>query len=583
MHEHKNKSNASSVSETLPPTLCKLRTGRRPVMDRVSAPEGLSIGQYLISRLADYGIQHVFGLPGDYVLAFYSMLEHSEIKLVSCTREDCAGFAADAYARVHGMGAVCVTYGVGGLSLANSIAGAYAEQSPVIVISGATGLKERVNNPLLHHRVRDWSTQLDVFDKLCAASLELNDPVTAFRDIDYALDIAHRFKRPVYLEVPRDMVDVVPEHSRNFAPPPIESDPEALAEAIREATARIEKAKQPVIVAGVELHRYGLQGETLALANATGIPITASMLAKSVISETHPLYLGLYEGAMGREQISSFVEQSDCVILLGTMLTDVNLGIFTAKLNLANSILATSEELRISHHHFHNVLIEDFIQGLAESCPKARKQTLPPGPSVAREPFILEKDRLITTTRLVRRLDESLDDKTIVIADVGDALFASSELVIRGQTEFLSPAYYTSMGFAVPAAIGAKMARPDLKTIVLVGDGAFQMTGMELSTIIKHQLAATIIVLDNGGYGTERLIHEGRFNDINVWQYQMLPQVLGGGKGYEVRTEGEFDKALSAAQSNETEVNLIRVYIGREDHSLTLDRLAAGLAKIVHS
>ena len=552
-------------------------------MDRVSAPEGLSIGQYLISRLADYGIQHVFGLPGDYVLAFYSMLEHSEIKLVSCTREDCAGFAADAYARVHGMGAVCVTYGVGGLSLANSIAGAYAEQSPVIVISGATGLKERVNNPLLHHRVRDWSTQLDVFDKLCAASLELNDPVTAFRDIDYALDIAHRFKRPVYLEVPRDMVDVVPEHSRNFAPPPIESDPEALAEAIREATARIEKAKQPVIVAGVELHRYGLQGETLALANATGIPITASMLAKSVISETHPLYLGLYEGAMGREQISSFVEQSDCVILLGTMLTDVNLGIFTAKLNLANSILATSEELRISHHHFHNVLIEDFIQGLAESCPKTRKQTLPPGPSVAREPFILEKDRLITTTRLVRRIDESLDDKTIVIADVGDALFASSELVIRGQTEFLSPAYYTSMGFAVPAAIGAKMARPDLKTIVLVGDGAFQMTGMELSTIIKHRLAATIIVLDNGGYGTERLIHEGRFNDINVWQYQTLPQVLGGGKGYEVRTEGEFDKALSAAQSNETEVNLIRVHIGREDHSLTLDRLGAGLAKIVHS
>ena len=583
MHEHKNNSNASSVSKTPPPTLCKLRTGRRPVMDRVSAPEGLSIGQYLISRLADYGIQHVFGLPGDYVLAFYSMLEHSEIKLVSCTREDCAGFAADAYARVHGMGAVCVTYGVGGLSLANSIAGAYAEQSPVIVISGATGLKERVNNPLLHHRVRDWSTQLDVFDKLCAASLELNDPVTAFRDIDYALDIAHRFKRPVYIEVPRDMVDVVPEHSRNFAPPPIESDPEALAEAIREATARIEKAKQPVIVAGVELHRYGLQGETLALANASGIPITASMLAKSVISETHPLYLGLYEGAMGREQISSFVEQSDCVILLGTMLTDVNLGIFTAKLNLANSILATSEELRISHHHFHNVLIEDFIQGLAESCPKARKQTLPPGPSVAREPFILEKDRLITTTRLVRRLDESLDDKTIVIADVGDALFASSELVIRGQTEFLSPAYYTSMGFAVPAAIGAKMARPDLKTIVLVGDGAFQMTGMELSTIIKHRLAATIIVLDNGGYGTERLIHEGRFNDINVWQYQMLPQVLGGGKGYEVRTEGEFDKALTAAQSNETEVNLIRVHIGREDHSLTLDRLGAGLAKIVHS
>ena len=583
MPAYENKLNTSSTSKAPPPALCKLRTGRRPVMERISASEGLSIGDYLISRLADYGIQHVFGLPGDYVLALYSMLEHSKITLVSCTREDCAGFAADAYARVHGMGAVCVTYGVGGLSLANSIAGAYAEQSPVVVISGATGLKERINNPLLHHRVRDWSTQLDVFDKLCAVSLELSDQTTAFRDIDYALDMAHRFKRPVYIEVPRDMVDVVPEHPRNYKPSPVESDPAALSEAIREATIRIEQANQPVIVAGVELHRYGLQGETLALANASGIPITASMLAKSVISEVHPLYLGLYEGAMGREEISSYVEQSDCIILLGTMLTDVNLGIFTAKINLAQSILATSEELRISHHHFHNVLLEDFIHGLAESCPKARKQTLPPGPSVARGPFMIEEDRPITTTRLVRRLDESLDDKTIVIADVGDALFASSELVIRGQTEFLSPAYYTSMGFAVPAAVGAKMARPDLKTIVLVGDGAFQMTGMELSTIIKHQLAATIIVLDNGGYGTERLIHEGMFNDINTWQYQMLPQVLGGGKGYEVHTEGEFDKALSESLLNDTEVSLIRVHIGREDHSLTLDRLGAGLAKIVHS
>ncbi len=121
----------------------------------------------------------MFGLPGDYVLSLYSMLEHSEITLVSCTREDCAGFAADSYARVHGMGAVCVTYGVGGLSLANSIAGAYAEQSPVIVISGATGLKERMNNPLLHHRVRYWSTQLDVFDKICAVRLELNDQAIA--------------------------------------------------------------------------------------------------------------------------------------------------------------------------------------------------------------------------------------------------------------------------------------------------------------------------------------------------------------------------------------------------------------------
>ncbi len=563
--------------------LAKHRTGQRPVMNHQPREEGLSIGQYLIRRLTDYGVGHVFGLPGDYVLAFYSMLEHSRLDLISCTREDCAGFAADAYARVHGMGAVCVTYGVGGLSLANSVAGAYAEQSPVVVISGATGLKERADNPLLHHRVRGWNTQLDVFDKLCAASIELSDPATAYRDIDYALDTAHRMKRPVYLELPRDMVDVVPEQSRSFEPKALVSDPAVLAEAIREAVARIEAAERPVIVAGVELHRYGLQAETLALAENAGIPLAASMLAKSVISEVHPLYIGLYEGAMGRAEVSRFVEDSDCVILLGTMLTDVNLGIFTAKLDLAQSILATSEELRISHHHFHHVLLEDFIKGLAAARPQARPQSLPPGPASARGPFQLAPDQPITTTRLVRRLDESLDDKTLVIADVGDSLFASSELVIQGQTEFLSPAYYTSMGFAVPAALGAKMARPDLKVVALVGDGAFQMTGMELSTIVKHRLPMTVIVLDNGGYGTERLIHEGSFNDINPWQYQMLPEVLGSGTGYEVRTEGEFSLALDKALADDTGLSLIRVHIGAADHSLTLDRLGAGLAKIVRS
>lgn len=563
--------------------LAKHRTGQRPVMNHQPREEGLSIGQYLIRRLTDYGVGHVFGLPGDYVLAFYSMLEHSRLDLISCTREDCAGFAADAYARVHGMGAVCVTYGVGGLSLANSVAGAYAEQSPVVVISGATGLKERADNPLLHHRVRGWNTQLDVFDKLCAASIELSDPATAYRDIDYALDTAHRMKRPVYLELPRDMVDVVPEQSRSFEPKALVSDPAVLAEAIREAVARIEAAERPVIVAGVELHRYGLQAETLAFAENAGIPIAASMLAKSVISEVHPLYIGLYEGAMGRAEVSRFVEDSDCVILLGTMLTDVNLGIFTAKLDLAQSILATSEELRISHHHFHHVLLEDFIKGLAAARPQARPQSLPPGPAAARGPFQLAPDQPITTTRLVRRLDESLDDKTLVIADVGDSLFASSELVIQGQTEFLSPAYYTSMGFAVPAALGAKMARPDLKVVALVGDGAFQMTGMELSTIIKHRLPMTVIVLDNGGYGTERLIHEGSFNDINPWQYQMLPEVLGSGTGYEVRTEGDFSLALDKALADDTGLSLIRVHISATDHSLTLDRLGAGLAKIVRS
>jgi indolepyruvate decarboxylase len=555
------------------------RTQERPAVQREASVTSLSIGQYLIRRLGDYGIRHVFGLPGDYVLSFYSMLEKSPLDLVNCTREDCAGFAADGYARVNGMGAVCVTYSVGGLSLANSIAGAYAEKSPVVLISGAPGLGERSSDPLLHHRVREWQTQLEVFDKLCAASREINDPATAFRDIDFLLDTAHRLKRPVYLELPRDMVSVVPEQIRAFTRPSERSDPDALEEAVQEAVAKIEAAARPVIIAGVELHRYGLQREAIALAEAAGIPIAATMLAKSVISEVHPLFIGLYEGALGREEVTTFVEESDCIILLGTLLTDIDLGIFTAKLDPTKSIYATSDELRISHHHFHHVRLQDFIQALAAARPRAARRTLPRSPAQAQGPFTLEPDRPITTTRLVRRLDESLDDRTIVIADVGDALFASSELVIRGQTEFLSPAYYTSMGFAVPAALGAKMARPDLKVVALVGDGAFQRTGLELSTIVRRGLAVTVIVLDNRGYGTERVIHEGSFNDINPWEYQLLPQLLGGGTGYDVRTERDFDAAITAALADTSGMSIIRAHIAIDDHSVTLGRIGAGLAR----
>jgi indolepyruvate decarboxylase len=562
--------------------LAAIRDGR-PAVERAESVTGLSIGQYLIRRLSDHGIRHVFGLPGDYVLTFYSMLEHSPLGLVNCTREDCAGFAADAYARVNGMGAVCVTYGVGGLSLANSIAGASAEKSPVILISGAPGLAERANNPRLHHRVREWRTQLEVFDKICLASREIVDPATAFRDIDQLLDIANRHKGPVYLELPRDMVSVVPDQIRAYHHPPRRSDPDALAEAVREAGARIAAARRPIIIAGVELHRFGLQADVVALAEASGIPVAATMLAKSVVSEIHPLYVGLYEGALGRREVTEFVEESDCLVLLGTILTDIDLGIFTAKLDAARTIFANSEELRISHHHFHGVLLEDFIRGLAAAGPRGAPRTLPPGPAAAAGSFTLVPDAPITTTRLVRRLDQSLDDRTIVIADVGDALFASSDLVIRGQTEYIAPAYYTSMGFAVPAALGAKTARPDLKVVALVGDGAFQMTGMELSTIVRRRMPVTVIVLDNEGYGTERLIHEGSFNDINPWRYELLPQVLGGGTGYDVRTEGEFDAALEAALADTSGMSLIRVRIDRDDRSVTLDRLAAGLARRVRS
>ena len=546
--------------------------------------QGLSIGQYLIRRLQEYGIAHVFGIPGDYVLSFYTLLEQSPITTVGTTREDCAGFAADAYARVNGMGALCITYCVGGLSVCNSVAGAFAEKSPVVVISGSPGLKERTNNPLLHHKVRDFRTQLEVFERLCVTGTELSDPATAFREIDRVLRNVHRFKRPGYIEIPRDMVDVVPHTSYTFLDAPPVSDPGVLTEAADEAANLLSTCQKPIILAGVEIHRFGLQDELLGLAEASRIPIAATLLGKSVIRETHPLYVGLYEGAMGHAEVTQFVEESDCVLLLGTFMTDINLGIYTANLDPAKCIYATSEQLRIHYHHYHDVVLEDFVRELAARGIKPTARAMPEVLQTRRRTQYEPKPATpITVKTLIARLNDQLDEETIVIADIGDSLFAATDLEVHARTEFLSPAYYTTMGFSVPAALGALVARPDSRVVVICGDGAFQMTGMELSTIVRRGLAPIIVVLDNGGYGTERVLHEGQweFNDIHGWNYSKLPDVLGDGRGYDVRTEGDWDAALRSAWDDTTGMSLIHVRLSQDDHSPALNRLAERLRQRV--
>jgi indolepyruvate decarboxylase len=356
------------------------------------AAGGVSIGDYLIRRLQDHGVRDIFGIPGDYVLGFYAQLEKSPIRLIGCTREDCAGFAADAYARLNGIGAVCVTYCVGGLSLCNSVAGAYAEKSPVVVISGSPGVRERYNNPLLHHRVKDFHTQSDVFRRLTVAEADLSDPQSALKEIDRVLAAVVRHRRPGYIELPRDMINVVPDGPHTPTQKNPVSDPEALAEAVAEAVRRISAAQKPIIIAGVEIHRFGLQDLLLKFAEASGIPITATMLGKSVVGERHPLYAGIYEGALGREEVTRFVEESDCILLLGEFMTDINMGIFSANLPPALCIYATSEMLRISHHHFQNVLLRDFLQGLVDAELHAPPRPLPPRAEAAYESFQLRPD-----------------------------------------------------------------------------------------------------------------------------------------------------------------------------------------------
>ena len=532
-----------------------------------------TIGDYLVQELQVYGVEHVFGIPGDYILAFFDKLAHSKIKLVNSCDEQGAGFMADAYARMRGLGVVCITYDVGGLKVVNTTAQAYAEKSPVVVISGAPGIKEREKFPLLHHKVHNFDTQQKVFEQITIASTVLNDPQTASAEINRVLSAALRYKLPVYIELPRDMVSATMTNHHDVCVIQQKIGIPVLKESLIEAVKMINKAKKPVIIAGVEIHRFGLQDQLLQLIKKTNIPVAATVLSKSVISELHPQYLGIYEGVMGNESVLEYVESSDCLIILGTLMTDIYLNIFASQIYNGQAIYITNEKLSIGHHDYENVNIRDFLHGLTEFDIKRRDTTNIPHPQPQQD-FSAIKGQKITVQRLFQRVNSFLKDNTIVLADVGDALFGAVDLLICNETKFLSSSYYASLGFAVPGSIGAQLANPNLRPLVLVGDGAFQMTGIELGAAVRYNLNPIVIVLNNRGYGTERVMIDGSFNDVLSWNYSLIPELVGGGKGYVVDTEEQLDEALLSAEKYTEGFCILDVHLDQNDRSPALNRIA---------
>ncbi|GAX59521.1 indole-3-pyruvate decarboxylase [Candidatus Scalindua japonica] len=539
-----------------------------------------TISEYLLQKLFTHGVRHMFGVPGDYVLSFFHQVESSSIKVINTCDEQGAGFAADAYARVKGLGVVCVTYCVGGLKVTNTTAQAFAEKSPVVVISGAPGTNERIKSPLLHHKVREFDTQLKVFEQITVASTVIDNPQTACREIDRVIDAALQHKRPVYIELPRNMVSVtaLPYYLPQDIPLP--RDDNALKEALLEARDIINTSRKPVIVSGIELHRYGLQDEFLQFIDKTNIPVVSTPLSKSVISEHHPQYMGIYEGAIGRSDIREYVESSDCLVLLGAFMTDINLGLFTACLDQGRSIYATSEKVYIHYHAYENVSLGDFLKGLLQTDIDKRETGAIPHPKPL-QPLQPVTGKKITINYLFRSLNAFLDKNTVVIADTGDAMFGAMDITIHKETKFLAPAYYASMGFAVPGSLGVQLADPNLRPLVLVGDGAFQMTGMELSTSARYQLSPIIIVLNNSGYGTERPMLDGSFNDLTTWAYSSIPDILKSGRGFSIKTEDQLEEALTLSRQYAEDICILDVQIDADDKSLALESIAKAFASRV--
>lgn len=534
----------------------------------------MTVAEFIVERLENAGIKVVFCVAGDYCLGLCKKLGESKIRLINCADEAGAGFAADAYARANGIGCVLTTYNVGTLKLCNAIAGAYAERSPIIVISGAPGLKERHEDFVLHHMVRSFDNQQKIFDDLTCASVVLDDPVRAAYKIDEAMEKMYWHRQPIYIEVPRDVAEATIKYdvySQGTPNAPV-NNADAMCEALEETLALLNRSERPVILAGVQLSRFGLGKQMVRFAEKHGIPMVTTPLSKSVLDERHRLYLGLYAGECTEPAVKDYVDNSDCVLILGEMLTDITVGFKKAKFQNAHAVFVSAEGLGIKNHSYRGVRFTTFCEALFKS-PAASLHVMPNLVKTEKLPFECDPAKKITVQRFFDKVESLITKDMSVVADIGDSLFGSLHLNV-GESLYISPACYTSMGFAIPGALGVGLAKPGVRPIVLVGDGAFQMSCSELGVIVKLGLNPIVFLLNNDGYLTERLIMEGEFNNIPAWDYHTVAQGMGA-NGFVAKTEGELEAAVLAALQSK-KASVINVVVDAHDMSWSLKRATEG-------
>jgi indolepyruvate decarboxylase len=545
----------------------------------------MTLHQFLFDQLWDRGVRHIFGIPGDFALNLYEAFERDgRFTLVRLSHEPAVGFAADGAARMTvGLGVCCVTYGAGGLNMVNPVACAYAEESPLVVLSGGPGRAEKRSGLHVHHEVKTYESQLNVYREVTEYSAILDDPRTAATHITRALEVATKAKRPVYLEIPRDMVTEAIEPPLDSANLEMRTDDGAVNEAVAEMASRLRAAKSPVLIIGVEVHRFQLRDTVVRLAERLQLPVASSFLGRGAFPSRHPQFAGTYLGVVSPPGLRAIVEDSDCVLLLGERISDTSLGISADRLSEENLLISLARDVFIGHHRYENAPIDQVVARL-ESVDDLRPRGVEPalpfakkGESVTASP---PPDHTpITVSVVVDVLNEfvSAHPEVPLVSDTGDALFASVEI---RSNEIVAPAYYATMGFAVPAALGVQVAA-GRRPLVLIGDGAFQMTGSEIAHAPQLGCNPVIVLLNNGRWEMlQAFFPHANYNDTVPWPFAALAD-LWGGHGTMARTAGDLRRALDTAWASK-DFTLIEVPLAPGDISPVLAGFVEAFKKRVY-
>lgn len=528
----------------------------------------------LLQGLKDHGAKEIFGIPGDFVLPFYKVIEESGIlPHFQLSHEPAVGFAADAAARYHsGIGVAVVTYGAGAFNLVNAVAGAYAERSPVVVIAGAPGAAERTSGFMLHHQAKTIDTQLAVFREITCDQAVLTDPVTAPVEIARVLRSARERSLPVYIEFPRDMVaatcDAVPVLPRRAA------DRAALSECAAEILDKLKAAKSPVIIVDVEIRRYGIEKRVANLARKLGIPVVTTFMGRGLMEDAPDVVAGTYLGAAGDPGITKLVEHADALLLLGVILCDTNFALSQRRLDPRRTMLAIDRQVRVGHHQYPDLPLEDLVDALIARAPKTPLRKTSGGKPVKYPRGLKADDNPVMPSDIACAINDLFDKHgpMPMTSDIGDCLFTAMEIE---NTALAAPGYYAGMGFGVPAGIGVAAATKR-RPLILVGDGAFQMTGWELGNCRRYGLAPIVVLFNNASWEMLRVFQpESKFNDLDDWHFAAMAPSMGG-HGERVTTRRELIDALEAAVKRRKQFSLIEVMLPRGVTSKTLERFVAG-------
>lgn len=554
-----------------------------------------TVADYLLTRLKQLNVTEVFQIPGDYVKHFTQALEYFDgVKAIGAINELDAAYAADAYGRTRGLGAVSLQYGVSTFSALNAIAGAYVEFSPVVVISATPGADARqitkMYDVLYHHSTGNLQADEEVYKRVTVAAETLSTSVGAPEKIDNLLIAAITYKRPVYIACYKEVWGEPCPKPSNKALQPIafKSEPPALENAVAQAWAQITAAKHPMILAGVEVLRHGLSDLLAQIIDASGFLYTTTTLGKTVLDEKGDKFIGTYSDAASIQSVRDLVTQADCFLTLGTIMTDDYLWFVENK--YADMVLATTEQIRVNYFIYEGVTMKDFMAALLERFKTTKGYPLatvaPPQPPYPEpwvsnsDPYWNDKPETITYNRFFQHSmrfleDNKMLDKIVMTFGVSSSLYVATNAYGLAQNSFLGSAAWQCIGFETGAASGAQLGSGK-RAWTVAGDGGFMMVCQSLSTLARNNLNAVLFVISNGVYAIEQVYvdltsfkpgPEHKFDAFDIlpkWDYMALAQAFGA-KGYRVQTVSELNAVLQKLKDTTGQPSLVEVVIPEKD------------------